>query len=328
MYGQLLFCVCGIYIFFITWGILQERIATVSYQKLIAETVISEGKFTFFLFLNLTQSLIAAIASLLFSKVLSVPVTKINGTLLKCYFYAACTSCLASSLGYFSLRYINYPTMIIGKSCKLLPAMLMNILIYRKRFPFSKYLTVLLVTLGVAGFMIFEKGSKTSASSSSMSHSENLFGIGLLLCNLLLDGMTNSTQDYIFSHFKVRSQHMMFFMNAISFLFLLSYLLLNPYSSELRDALSFIQRYPACLLDVLLFAFCGALGQNFIYYTLEKFGSLSLITVTVTRKLFTILISLLYFNHTLCLNQWLSVALVFAALMLESLGKRKKGKKD
>ena len=327
MYGQLLFCVCGIYFFFITWGILQERITTVSYQQSTIGSVI-EGKFKFFLFLNLVQSFAAALTSLFFSKVLSIPVSKISPALLKCYLFAACSSCLASSLGYLSLRFINFPTMIIGKSCKLLPAMLMNILLYRKRFPASKYLTVFLVTLGVAGFLMFEgNGKGESKSSSNKSHLHSFLGVGLLLCNLLLDGITNSTQDYVFSHYKVRSQHMMFFMNSISCIFLLAYLLLNPYTNEIQQAVSFIRRYPSSLMDVLLFAFCGAMGQNFIYYTLEKFGSLSLITVTVTRKLFTIIISLVYFNHKLVWKQWASVFLVFAALLLEALSKSK-SKKD
>lgn len=322
MYGQLLFCVCGIYFFFITWGILQERISTVSYSLIPVDPLNPEGKFTYFLFLNMVQSFVAALISLFFSKVLSIPVTKIKFPLLKRYVFAACSSCLASSVGYLSLRYINFPTMIIGKSCKLLPALLMNILIYRKSFPRIKYVTVLLVTLGVAGFLYFEpKSASTKQNIPAISPLQSLIGIGLLLTNLFLDGVTNATQDFVFHHYKVRSQHMMFFMNCITCMLLGFYLLLNPSSTEFKDAIRFIRTYPACMSDIILFSFCGAMGQNFIYYTLEKFGSLSLITVTVTRKLFTILISLLYFKHKLVWKQWASVAVVFAALLLESLMK-------
>ena len=64
------------------------------------------------------------------------------------------------------------------------------------------------------------------------------------------------------------------------------------------------------------------MGQVFIFLTIEQFGSLVLVTVTVTRKLFTILLSLFWFQHRLNAMQWASVGLVFAALGIESFYKR------
>ena len=194
-------------------------------------------------------------------------------------------------------------------------------------------MTIAFVTLGVAGFMFFEDaastasngkkhGGKNATASSNATHS--LLGVGLLLANLLMDGSTNSIQDKIFIVHRVRSQQMMFCMNIIAFFLLLFWMLLNLWNHELTDAVNFIQKYPASLMNIVSFAFCGALGQNFIYYALEKFGSLSLVMVTVTRKLFTILISLIYFDHKLNTKQWISVLFVFAALLLESFLKNKK----
>lgn len=318
MYGQLLFCICGIYLFFITWGILQERISTLAYVSPIDGT---REKFTFFLVLNLTQHAVAALSAVIFSRVVGARIFNITLPLLKDYCLTAMSAAIASPLGYTSLKFINYPTMIIGKSCKLLPVMLMNVLIYRKKFAASKYLTVALITAGVSGFMLFEDKSSVKGSAASRP-ANSLFGLLILLVNLLLDGTTNSLQDRIFMRHKVRSHHMMFFMNCISAVFLLAYLVLWPRTHELAQAAAFLKRYPAALFDIGTFALCGAMGQNFVYYTLEKFGSLSLVTVTVTRKLFTILISLFYFKHTLNAKQWLSIALVFVALIAESCGKK------
>jgi UDP-galactose transporter B1 len=63
--------------------------------------------------------------------------------------------------------------------------------------------------------------------------------------------------------------------------------------------------------DIALFGLCGAIGQCFIFYSLERYGSLRLVTVTVTRKLFTMLLSVVWFKHELALGQWSGVALVF-----------------
>src|SRR5690606_28590450 len=54
---RLLFCVGGIYFFFLTWGVLQERITTLAYNG---------QKFSAFTLLNCVQSATAALVSLLF----------------------------------------------------------------------------------------------------------------------------------------------------------------------------------------------------------------------------------------------------------------------
>ncbi|KAJ1890081.1 UDP-galactose transporter [Coemansia sp. IMI 209127] len=59
------------------------------------------------------------------------------------------------------------------------------------------------------------------------------------------------------------------------------------------------------------------MGQCFVFYTLAKFGSLTLTTVTVTRKFLTILISVFYNGHKLNSRQWSSTGLVFAGITLD-----------
>lgn len=213
---------------------------------------------------------------------------------------------------------------MIGKSCKLVPVVVMNFLIYRKTFPLKTYLIVLLITAGVSLFMFLDPKKKKESGVESSS----LYGLFLLSINLALDGAYNSSQDQVFHKFKIRGTSMMALMNWYSFLLMTSFLLINPYSSELSDAILFCKANPAVIYDVLLFALAGALGQCFIFLTLESFGSLVLVTVTVTRKMFSILLSVFWFGHNLALEQWLSVGLVFLAIAWEASGKYKKAKKE
>jgi UDP-galactose transporter B1 len=131
--------------------------------------------------------------------------------------------------------------------------------------------------------------------------------------NLVVDGIINATQDQVFHSYKglASGQHMMFYMNAIASLISGSYLILNPYNDEFWRALEFCNTHPAVIRDIALFGLCGAIGQCFIFYSLERYGSLRLVTVTVTRKLFTMLLSVVWFKHELALGQWSGVALVF-----------------
>lgn len=318
VYFRLLACMMGIYVFFLTWGVLQERITTMEY---VSYDGTSTGRFRHFAFLNAVQALSCSLIALIVLWIQGSDLGPKSPSILFEYIRLAILASSAAPFGYASLKHISFPIMILGKSCKLLPVMLMNIVVYQKRFPPSKYLTVLLITLGVAGFMLFEPAKASGHPKAAHANVEKipLLGLSLLLVNLLLDGTINSLQDRIFIQHPVSGQQMMFWMQLFSFFTLASYLLLSPWSNELSQALSFAHKYPRLLPDVFLFGLCGALGQIFVFYTLQHFGSLLLTTLTVTRKLFTIMISLLWFDHNLASIQYLCVLLVFIALVLEAI---------
>ncbi|VDM27329.1 unnamed protein product, partial [Hydatigera taeniaeformis] len=69
--------------------------------------------------------------------------------------YALCALCYIGAMfcSNASLRYVNYPTQVVGKSIKPIPVMLLNVLWARKRYPLRKYLFVGIVTTGVSLFM-------------------------------------------------------------------------------------------------------------------------------------------------------------------------------
>ncbi len=66
-----------------------------------------------------------------------------------------------------------------------------------------------------------------------------------------------------------------------------------------------------------MFCACASLGQVLLFTLIKEFGSLLWVTVSVTRKLFTVLASVLIFEHTVNLSQWVGIAFVFSGLMLE-----------
>jgi len=91
----------------------------------------------------------------------------------------------------------------------------------------------------------------------------------------------------------------------------------------LQSVISFIASHPTSLAPLLAYALLGGLGQLFIFETIQHFGSLTLVMVTVTRKLFTMLLSVIVFNHRLTLGQWAGVAVVFGGIGVEAGMKRR-----
>lgn len=172
--------------------------------------------------------------------------------------------------------------------------------------------------------------------------------------SLLVDGLTNSTQDQIFSTYPAfTGQQMMFTMAFLTQLILLPILSLPlpthpasllhylpfPLSMDLRpgvhtapivlappamlDSIRFLISHPAAIQPLVAYAVLGGLGQLFIFETIQHFGSLTLVMVTVTRKLFTMLLSVVVFEHKLSTPQWLGVAVVFSGIGVEAAVKQR-----
>lgn len=336
---QLVTAVAGIYASFLTWAYLQEKLTTKAYGPADAPEV-----WHFPVFLNTIQSLFAAAVGFVYllvstPKGASVPPILPSRSILGPLALVAVTNSLASPFGYASLAHIDYITFLLAKSCKLLPVMFLHITIFRKRYPLYKYLVVAAVTAGVAVFTL-HSGRKHKKSSRSEEANVS-WGLLLLGINLLFDGLTNSTQDYIFQTFRPFSgPQMMCANNMMSTVVTSLYLIGSPAlvstglgewlgmdvagsAGELNAALEFVTKYPAVWKDVLGFAACGALGQVFIFYTLSTFSSVLLVTVTVTRKMFTMILSVVAFGHRLTQMQWLGVTLVFGGIGVEAAIARK-----
>jgi UDP-galactose transporter B1 len=99
-------------------------------------------------------------------------------------YYSSCafTYLAAMVSSNLSLQHVNYPTQVVGKSCKPIPVMILGVLLGRKRYPISKYLFVLLIVVGVGIFMF-----KDSKSDNNYDHfigaGELLLVLKRYLCN-------------------------------------------------------------------------------------------------------------------------------------------------
>jgi UDP-galactose transporter B1 len=98
-------------------------------------------------------------------------------------------------------------------------------------------------------------------------------------------------------------------------------------NSELFKSIRLISLSSELRLDIVIFCACAALGQIMIFEVMKDFGSLMWITISVTRKLFTILLSIYKFNHPVNIYQWMGILAVFAGMGLEVLVKYREEKK-
>lgn len=80
------------------------------------------------------------------------------------------------------------------------------------------------------------------------------------------------------------------------------------------EAVQFCKQHPEVAWDIFLYCLCGAVGQNFIFLTISRFGSLANTTITTTRKFVSIVVSSLLSGNPLSSKQWGCVFMVFSGL--------------
>jgi UDP-galactose transporter B1 len=215
-----------------------------------------------------------------------------------------------------ALKFISYPAQVLGKSAKPIPVMILGVVLARKKYPCIKYLFVLMITMGVAFFIYRPSpvgGSKTS--TSPMASSPFGWGEFLLAISLVFDGITGGVQDKLRAEHRTQAHRMMLWMNTWSAIYLLAGLLVTGEGYEFT---LFAWMYPHVIVQLLVFSICSAVGQHFIFMTITAFGPLTCSIITTTRKFFTILSSVVIFQHPLSTLQWLGTALVFSGLLLDS----------
>ena len=87
---------------------------------------------------------------------------------------------------------------------------------------------------------------------------EHTVGLLLLLLSLTLDGLTGVSQDHMQPHYQTGSNHMMLSINLWSTVLLGAGIL---FTGELWEFLSFAERFPTIIYNILLFGLTSALGQ-------------------------------------------------------------------
>lgn len=312
---KFLFYAAGIGLSYWYYGIIQERITRTKHEP-------GGEMFT----CTLTLVLLQCIFNTIFAKFMLIFIFDQGKDRTKVSYYGVCsltylTAMVSSNM---ALRHVNYPTQVIGKSCKPIPIMILGVLIGGKRHAVKKYLFILLIVVGVALFMYkkdisvgdFLQSNLLQYSTSTSFVSMLGAGEMLLVLSLSMDGITGAIQERMKAEHATKSGHMMYKVNLWSTVYLS---VATLYTGELFRFYDFIGRHQSLMSDIILFSSLSAIGQLFIFLTVAEFGPLPCSVVTTTRKFFTVLTSVFLFGNKLTTTQWLGTTLVFFGLSLDAI---------
>eukprot|EP01035_Chromulina_nebulosa_P036445 gene36445-49093_t len=224
--------------------------------------------------LNLSMAFVSSVTAVLVGSFFPTDISKRPPA--STYWKAALSSALASPIGYTSLRYINYPLMILTKSSKPVPVMFMGVMFYQKKYSLYKYIGIALVCTGISLFTLFKAQGQSNDNGAPTESLHIFFGIFLVLLNLTLDGYTNNEQDYIFTKYSVPPLEMMKYTNFWQVIYLCCFLVLGwlwyGNESEASKAMEILMGSKDARADIMSFSLCAAVGQILILCLIKEFG--------------------------------------------------------
>lgn len=215
----------------------------------------------------------------------------------------ACTS-LALANG------LSFPVATLAKSGKMAPVMAGSLLLGGASYTLREYLQVAAI---IGGTAIVSMGKKKGGSSSSA------MGIVYICLSLALDGVTAGFQKRLKTatakvNVKPKPYDFMFWTNLFM---CVTAVAIATGLGELQSGTAFCVDNPEILSKIIKFAVCSAVGQSFIFYTIANFDPLILSTVTTTRKIFSVLLSIFLKGHQLSLTGWSGIVLACLGILSE-----------
>lgn len=132
---------------------------------------------------------------------------------------------------------------------------------------------------------------------------------------MICDALFSDSQAYAKGSFKPTSNQLFTTANTYAFIIILLFSIFIDKS--LFPALEFFKNYPSVLPELLLASGLQVVGQICIYYVVGNFKQHVFPMISTTRKIITVIASILYFGHYINNLQWLAIAIVFLGMFYE-----------
>ena len=210
-----------------------------------------------------------------------------------------------------SLAFLNYPTQVIFKCCKLIPVMIGGILIQRKKYGVLDFLAAVLMTTGLIFFTL---------ADVSVEPNFDFRGILLISLALLFDATIGNVQEKTMKALKRSNTEMIYY----SYLFGSGYLLIGLLlTNNFIEPFLFCQNNLEIYIQIFLFSLSGYIGLQFVLALVRLFSAYLAITVTTFRKALSMIVSFLFFEKPFTMQFVWSGCIAITGVVLNGLMKGK-----
>ncbi|XP_029548620.1 adenosine 3'-phospho 5'-phosphosulfate transporter 2-like isoform X2 [Salmo trutta] len=290
-------CTAGVFLFHLLYGYLQELIFSM------------EGFKPFGWYLTLVQFGFYSLFGLVELQLTQDKRRRIPG---KTYMIIAFLTVGTMGLSNTSLGYLNYPTQVIFKCCKLIPVMIGGIFIQGKRYNLADVSAALCMSLGLIWFTL---------ADSKVAPNFNATGVLLISLALCADAAIGNVQEKAMKLHNGSSSEMVLYSYSIGF----GYILTGLFGvGGLGPAVAFCSQHPVTTYGyAFFFSLTGYFGISFVLALIKLFGALVTVTVTTGRKAMTIILSFMFFSKPFTFQYIWSGLLVLLGIFLNVYSKNK-----
>lgn len=314
---KFLFCAGGIYAAYLVYGTLQEDVFT--YNSNVAALSNSPR----FVFVWLVQVLEAFVNTIFAAVGYAIQLQSSGQTYRRkkrspvrqsTFFFSGISQVMSKACTSLALANgLSFPVATMAKSAKMAPVMIGQLVLGGSTYHPRDYLQVLAIIIGT-GILGLSKGSHGADSSHS-----SFLGTIFILLSLVMDGITGGLQKSI----KRDAQNANHTVNGFQFMAFTNLhmtfvaLFVSIVNGDLMNGFEYMKRDPDLVVLLCKFCFCSALGQAFIFFTIAIFDPLVVSTITTTRKIVSVLLSVFYKGHHLNHQGWCGILLAVGGIASE-----------
>jgi len=158
---------------------------------------------------------------------------------------------------------------------------------------------------------------------------DSILGISFIVLSLLCSGVVGGVQKRLLTDLKQinivpQPYDLMTYTNVWMMAFAL---VIAVATGEFGEGWAHCVHNPEVLALVWKFSVCSAVGQSFVFYTVARFDPLVCATVTTTRKVFSVALSLAFKGHKVSLQGWFGLCLASGGILSEVVHKVRSTKK-
>lgn len=229
--------------------------------------------------------------------------------------YTFLTFCLmaSSSLSNISLNYINFPTKVVFRSCKLIPTMIIATVINKRVFKSYEYACAMAISTGVVIF---------AAVDWKLTPTFHPTGLILVSLSVVADAVLPNAQERLFRLGSSRLE-VTFFTNLLT---LIAMTITTLASGDLKRVFELAKTSDSNLITyMVVYTFVAYIAISAFMMIVKKYGGVTAVLLSTARKGMTLILSFLLFPKDFSWFYVLGALLVLGGLLIVSLAKHVQG---
>jgi solute carrier family 35 (adenosine 3'-phospho 5'-phosphosulfate transporter), member B3 len=222
--------------------------------------------------------------------------------------YPFLTACLlaSSALSNVALNYINFPTKVVFRSCKLIPTMVVATIVHRKVFTLTEYLCALAVCAGLIFF---------AAADWSLTPTFHPIGLIFVSLSVCADAILPNAQEGLFRIGSSRVE-VTYYTNVFT---LVAMTVMTLLSGDLLGLISLARNNNKLQAYMCIYTFIAFIAISLHMSVVKKFGGVAAVVLATGRKGLTLVLSFVLFPKAFSWFYVVGAALVLGGLLIQSL---------